>query len=631
MKHKLTDYDFPNELKNMSLEEMELLSYEIRDFLITNISKTGGHLASNLGVVELSLALHSYFDTPKDKIIWDVGHQSYVHKILTGRTKDFQNLRKLGGISGFPKRNESPHDVFDSGHSSNSISAAMGFAKARDLKGEDYQVISVIGDGALTGGPAFEGLNNLGVSRTKVIVVLNDNGMSIRPNTGAVSSHLNKLRVSKNYNRFKHGFGREVRDLPVMGKHIYNGVVKMRDILKYAIVDGIIFEELGFRYFGPIDGHDIKEIKEYLAMAKACEDPALIHVITQKGKGYRNAEMSPHSFHGIGPFDTISGNKIGGKSVPDNSRVFGEKLTEMAEHDERIAAVHAAMIDGTGLEVFGRTHPERIFDAGIAEAHAVTFAAGLALNGYRPFVAVYSTFLQRAYDQILMDVCLQNLPVVFAVDRAGIVGEDGETHHGNFDMSYFLSMPNLTVLAPADGNELKHMMDYAMTLDGPCAIRYPKGSSANICAGTTSFFPGSRVIREGKDLSLWGVGSMAAHCMEAAEILSSWGIDAKVVDPRFVKPIDEEALKKDLKRFPVLVTAEDNAVIGGMGEKIASFAQKNGYEGKVITLGWPDRFIEHGSKTDLYKKYGLDPGSIAQKVRDGCRGKENYDFEGKAI
>lgn len=614
MKKDITEYNFPIDLKKMSEEELDLLAYEIRDFLISNISKTGGHLASNLGVVELSIALHKFFDAPKDKIIWDVGHQSYVHKILTGRAEGFKDLRKLNGMSGFPKRSESSCDAYDSGHSSTSVSAAMGFVKARDLKKEDYRVVSVIGDGALTGGPAFEGLNNLGVSKSKAVIILNDNGMSIRQNTGGISFHLSKLRVSKKYYNFKHSLGKNVSEIPVVGRGIYNGVAKMRDIVKYAVIDGVLFEELGFKYFGPIDGHNIGSILEHLALAEAAEGPVVIHVITQKGKGYRNAELKPHKFHGTGPFDPTSGAKESPDNVPTYAQVFGNKMLDIAKKDESVVAISAAMVDGTGLEDFALQYPDRIFDVGIAEAHAVTFAASMAISGFRPVVAIYSTFLQRAYDQIMMDVCLQNLPVIFAIDRAGNVGADGETHHGLFDLSFLTSMPNMTVLAPKDGSELEDMLDYALTLNTPCVIRYPRGANGNLDIDSPPMTVGAEVISEGKDGVIWAAGSMIKNSMSAIDILKERGYDLGLVNPRFIKPIDEKALRESLKKHDFVFTIEDNVVTGGFGTEVMSYATSESYTGKIVNFGWPDKFIEHGSAGDLYQKYGLDDMGIADAI-----------------
>lgn len=611
LKNKITDYNFPEDLKEMSEKELELLSYEIRDYLIENISKTGGHLASNLGVVELTLALHKVFDSPTDKIIWDVGHQSYIHKMLTGRAADMCTIRAFNGISGFPKRDESVHDCFETGHSSTSISAATGFALARDLNHEDHEVVAVIGDGALTGGLAYEGLNNAGDSKSKMIVILNDNEMSINKNTGGIARHLSKLRVSNSYLDFKKQVKKTLKGIPGVGEGIYSGVEHLRDSIKYAVVQGAVFEEFGFKYLGPIDGHKISDIIETLNLAKSMEGPVLVHVLTTKGKGYRNAETSPNKFHGVGPFDPTTGTQLGALEDMSFSQVFGKKLTQLAGQNEKIVAVCAAMSEGTGLDKFRQKYPNRLFDVGIAEAHAVTFAAGLAQSGLRPVVAIYSTFLQRAYDQILMDVCLQNLPVIFAIDRAGNVGQDGETHHGIFDLSYLAHMPNLTILAPKDGQELAEMLDYAITLPGPCAIRYPRGSASNVVIGNAI----------GKDVEIWAVGNMVSIGSKACSILKESNIDAGIVNVSQIKPLQKEAILEAASRIKHIVTLEDNSIIGGFGHQLTAFFMENGItDVKVTTIGWPDKFVEHGSIQQLFERYGLDAKGVAERVRKAIEG-----------
>ena len=457
----------PANLKEMTNEELEELCSELREIIISTVSTNGGHLASNLGIVELTVALHKVFDAPKDKIVWDVGHQAYVHKLLTGRGSEFISLRQKDGISGFPKRSESVYDTYDSDHSSNSVSAALGMAVARDLDHKDYAVAAVIGDGAMTGGMAFEAINNAGVMDTPLVIILNDNAMSISKNHGGMSQHLARLRASESYKGFKRGLKKGLGKIPVIGTGLYKGLSAIRDFVKYMVVPGVLFEEMGFKYLGPVDGHNLKDLTEVFESAKNMKCPVIVHCITQKGKGYKLSENNPDRYHGIGPFDTSTGIPFSKKEEKTYSEVFGSKLAAMASIDESIVAVSAAMVDGTGLSTFARAFPDRIFDVGIAEEHAVSFAAGMALNGKRPVVAIYSTFLQRAYDQILIDVCMQNLPVVFCVDRAGIVGEDGETHHGIFDLSYMMHMPNMTVLAPSDSFEMRSMMDYALSLDGP--------------------------------------------------------------------------------------------------------------------------------------------------------------------
>ncbi|MDD4563873.1 MAG: 1-deoxy-D-xylulose-5-phosphate synthase [Eubacteriales bacterium] len=624
MKKSIKDYQLPQDLKSMDERDLELLSYEIRDFLIEKVSKNGGHLASNLGVVELTIALHRVFDSPKDKIIWDVGHQSYVHKILTGRASCFDGLRCLNGISGFPKREESVHDMFDTGHSSNSISAAMGYAAARDLSGEDYAVISIIGDGALTGGMAYEALNNAGSMESKMIVVLNDNEMSIARNTGGISQHLSKLRSSQTYLDFKKQLKKTLKGIPAVGEGLYIGIEHIRDSVKYAIVPGAIFEQLGFKYFGPVDGHSMKDMIEVLTYSKYIEGPVLIHAITKKGKGYRNAENNPDKFHGIGAFNPTTGNLLAEEKKLSYSKVFGNKLVELAKDNPKIVAVSAAMIEATGLETFAGKYPYRTFDAGIAEAHAVTFAAGLAASGYRPVVAIYSTFLQRAYDQILIDVCMQNLPVVFAVDRAGNVGADGETHHGVFDLSYLSHMPNMTVMAPKDGKELADMMEYALALNTPCAIRYPRGEIVDsISESWDSAIDGtSERIFEGNDVEIFAVGKMVSICMETCKKLKDKGVDAGLLNVRFVKPCDKEPIISAATRVKYLVTVEDNVLEGGFSSIVNGLIAKSGISDvKVLNIGWPDKFIEQGTTPELFEKYGLDSEHIAERVCDFLEGK----------
>jgi len=616
MSKKLTEYNFPEDLKEMDMDQLSLLSYEIRDFLINSISKTGGHLASNLGVVELSIALHRSFDSPRDKIIWDVGHQSYVHKILTGRAAGFETLRQDGGMSGFPKSSESPHDTFNTGHSSDSISLATGLAKARDMNGEDYRIVAVIGDGAMTGGLAYEGLNNLGDSGSDALVILNDNGMSISKSTGGLSKHLNKLRVSKRYYSLKKTMKSASKKIPGIGDSIYTGMEKVRDSLKYVLVDGVIFEELGFTYIGPIDGHNIPELLENLKIAKSASGPVLLHIITEKGKGYKNAELHPSHFHGTGPFDPTTGKPSDPSNIPTYSDVFGRKMIEMAENDSRIVAVSAAMINGTGLEPFARVFPERTFDVGIAEGHGVTFAAGLAAGGARPVVAIYSTFLQRAYDNILIDVCLHDLPVVFAVDRAGNVGADGETHHGIFDLSYLSHMPNMTVLAPRDGRELEDMLEYAFSLGRPCAVRYPRGTDGDLEMERTPISEGAQTFSRGTDAEIWAVGNMTETALKVCESLGEKGIDAGVTNVRIVKPLDEKKLLASAAGTKHIITLEDNSVSGGFGERASAFLLEAGMNTKVMLAGWPEKFIEHGSRAHLLEKYGLDPDSLTERICD---------------
>jgi 1-deoxy-D-xylulose-5-phosphate synthase len=624
----------------MSLDELDLLSYSIRDFLITNISLTGGHLAPNLGVVELTIALHTVFDFPRDSVVWDVGHQAYVHKILTGRAADFPTLRQYGGLSGFPRPSENRCDVYSGGHSSTSISLAMGLAEARNLKNEEGNVIAVIGDGAMTGGPAFEGLNNAGMKRTRMIVVLNDNNMSISRNVGSLSLHLNILRASTAYLEMKKAIKNRLAASHGLGEKLLHGMEHVRDSIRYAMVTESIFEDMGFSYFGPIDGHNISELREILSGVTAIDGPVLVHVVTEKGKGYRNAEKYPERFHGVGPFDSITGLPTTASEQPTWSETCGNELTRLAGEDDRIVAITAAMTSGAGLSRFAEAFPKRFFDAGIAESHAVTFAAGLAINGLRPFVAVYSTFLQRAYDQIIEDVALHKLPVVFLVDRAGNVGEDGETHHGVFDLSYLSHIPDLCLLAPSDAVTLRAMLAYALAHDtGPVAIRYPKGTvRADLGAAASSAAPtdedvrrmygllkrsGRRVLREGADVTVFSVGCMTETALEAARLLAPKGIETRVVDVLFVKPFNEELAAGAALRGAPVVTIEDNVLTGGFGETLNSaLLKKNGVPGappRVLNIGWPDEFVPHGSREVLMKEYGLDARSVAARIRNFLR------------
>ena len=612
MKKNLLDYNFPQDLKGMSIEEMELLSYSIREFLIDKVSINGGHLASNLGVVELTLALHKYFNSPKDKIIWDVGHQAYVHKILTGRAGEFDTLRKLDGLSGFPKAKESEHDIYDTGHSSVSISAAAGLAAARDLKGEEGEVIAVIGDGSFTGGMAYEALNNIGDSHSKVIVILNDNGMSISPNTGSMSKYLGNIRTSKGYLRAKNFVKYKIGRLPSVGETVANGLAVFKNDLKYTLMgNGILFEELGFTYFGPVDGHDLHELADAILKAKSLDEPVLIHVITKKGKGYINAENNPGKFHGIAPFDKQTGALLAKSDKKSFSSHFGDFMVEEGERDSRVVAITAAMCDATGLSKFEEKFPERLFDVGIAEEHAVSFAAGLAKGGMKPVVAIYSSFLQRSYDQIIQDVCMQNLPVVFALDRAGCVGADGETHHGIYDLSYLSSMPNMEVLTPKDANQLQSMLRYALNENRPIAIRYPRGNSDYDKEITSTYDSKNiRFAKQGK-IDIWAAGKMFNCGLKVKEILATRGIDAGLVDVTKVKPLDLSVL--DENNMPeTIITIEDNTVIGGFGHQLA--AELSDKPVKVINFAWPDEFIPQGSVDQLLDRYGLTPEKIAERI-----------------
>jgi 1-deoxy-D-xylulose-5-phosphate synthase len=639
----ITKYVFPDDLRSMTDDELELLAVEIRDFLITNISETGGHLAPNLGVVELSIALHATFDFPRDSVVWDVGHQAYVHKILTGRASEFPGLRRRGGISGFPRPSESPYDIYAGGHSSTSISYAMGLAEARDLRGEDGYVVAVIGDGSMTGGPAFEGLNNAGTKRTRMIVVLNDNNMSIAHNIGSLSRHLNMLRSSTAYLEMKKSIKRRLAATDGFGDRILHGIERMRDSLRYALTTESIFEDMGFSYFGPIDGHNIEELRDILSGVKAIDGPVLVHAITKKGKGYKNAEAHPERFHGVGPFDSVTGLPAVVSDDLKWSTECGEELKRLASHDERVVAVTAAMAGGTGLSDYAATFPKRFYDTGIAEMHAVTFASGLAMKGLRPFVAVYSTFLQRAYDQLIEDAALHRLPVTFLIDRAGSVGEDGETHHGVFDLSYLGHIPGMRVLAPSDATTLRGMMEYARRNDaGPIAIRYPKGAvredlsaaiaveappapptvaerNARTAAVADDLKHGrARLLREGGDVTMLCVGCMSEIALAAADLLAQRGIAACVVDALFVKPVDEAAVNEAISRGVPIVTIEDNVIAGGYGETVnALIVRKNEplkYMPRVLNIGWPDTFVTHGSRSALMAEHGLDAAGIAARV-----------------
>ncbi len=618
MKKNILDYNFPLDLKTMTDEELELLSYSIREFLIDKVSKTGGHLASNLGVVELTIALHKVFNSPVDKIIWDVGHQSYVHKILTGRGSQFDGLRKFGGLSGFPKSNESPHDAYDTGHSSTSVSAAAGMACAREINGDDYEVIAVIGDGSLTGGMAYEALNNIGASKSKVIVILNDNGMSISKNIGGISTHLGTLRTSKGYLSAKKFIKNTIGSSGSVGSAIAGGLAGFKNDIKYSIIEkgGVLFEELGFTYFGPVDGHNIPDLVNVLNRAKSLDEPVLIHVITQKGKGYKNAEKAPGKFHGIGPFNPETGEIIKKSIGPTYSEIMGNHLVKLAEKDARIVAITAAMGEATGLGPFEKKFPERFFDVGIAEQHAVSFAAGLAKCGIKPVCAIYSSFLQRAYDQIMEDVCMQKLPVVFAIDRAGVVGADGETHHGIYDLSYLMTMPGMTVLTPHDGPGLELALDYAINLETPSAVRYPRGEADefNNIDNKKTMSTNNRTVKNqrilsGKDVDIWACGKMYDFGLRTAEILRKKGIDAGLVDVEIVKPLDVSALDASCS---LIVTLEDNDVYGGFGTHMAGILGSGDTD--ILSFGWPDKFIEQGSFEELADKYGLMPAQIAERI-----------------
>ena len=614
------DKDYENiieNIKTMSENELDLLAYELRAFLIDKVSKTGGHLASNLGVVELTIALHKVFDSPKDKLIWDVGHQSYVHKIITGRKNGFDSLRQFGGMSGFPKKDESEHDILDAGHSSNSISFGLGLAEARDINKENHDVITIIGDGALTGGMAYEALNNAGHSKTSSIVILNDNEMSISENTGGITSHLGKLRTAKSYLEFKKNIRKGLTKIPGVGKNIYSGFERIKDAIKYTLLSGVIFEELGFTYLGPIDGHNIHELVYVMNRAKQINGPVFIHVITKKGKGLKCAEVAPGKFHGIGPFNPSTGNPLTPSTTDTYSDVFGNKLVDLAKADEKIVAVTAAMCDGTGLNEFADKYPDRFFDVGIAEQHAVTFAAGLAASGLKPFIPIYSTFVQRAYDQIIMDIALQKLPVTLCLDRGGIVGADGETHHGVYDLSFLMHVPNINILAPKDKIEFEAMLEYTTQLNEPTAIRYPRGSAPNLSKISNNYdiTDGVETLVEGTDICIIGTGRMVDVAYKVSEKLKEKNINCKVINLRVIKPLDEKSLCGKIEKINIVITLEDNALNGGIGSIISQLLHKKGLTNiNLYNIGWPNQFIEHGSIADLDKKYGLDVDSITNKA-----------------
>ncbi len=611
----LEQINSPYDLKKIDKKDFPLLCEEIRQFLIEKVSKTGGHLASNLGIVELTVALHYVFNSPVDKIIWDVGHQCYVHKMLTGRKDQFDTLRKFNGLSGYTKRTESVHDIFGAGHSSTSISAALGIAKARDLKGEKYSVVAVIGDGALTGGMAFEALNNAGRSKTDLIVVLNHNEMSISENVGSLSLYLSKLRTDPTYNKLKQEVDNLLNIVPPIGKSLHKYIERIKDSVKQLVVPGMFFEEMGFTYLGPIDGHDVGSLIEVLERAKKIKGPILVHVITKKGKGYKFAEKFPDKFHSAAPFDIQTG-KFVNEGQATYSDVFGKTLTEMALQDDKIVAITAAMPEGTGLIHFAKLIPERFFDVGIAEQHATTFAAGMAVQGYKPYFAVYSTFLQRAYDQLIHDVCIQKLPVVFAIDRAGIVGEDGETHQGVFDLSYLRPIPNIAIMSPKDANELVEMVKLSRNLEFPVAIRYPRGKAGefDITRECSIEFGKAELVTEGKEIAIFALGRMVGKVLEAKEILKVSDLQPFIVNLRFVKPLDEELILDISNKVKFIVTVEDNVIAGGVGSAILELLNSNGIYKPVLCLGFPDKFIEHGDVENLFKKYNLDAESIANTI-----------------
>lgn len=614
MLYDLEKEDLISIIKNSDYGDLEALAQEMRDFLVEKVSKTGGHLASNLGIVETTIALHKVYDTAVDRVIFDVGHQSYVHKIITGRAGAFDTLRKYKGLSGFPKSRESVHDAYDTGHSSTSISAAMGYATARDLRNEDYQVVAVIGDGAMTGGLVYEALNNIGASGTNIKIILNDNGMSIAKNVGAMSRHLNNLRTSKNYTRMKENIREALDNIPVVGQRVSDTISHTKNKIKYSLLDeqGVLFEDLGIKYIGPVDGYDLSALVEAYTAANQYDGPTLVHVITKKGKGYYWSEKYPRKFHGIAPFDADNGNILSSPTGPSYSKVFGDKLVELARADDSIVAISAAMGTATGLGPFYKEFEPRFFDVGIAEAHAVVFAAGMAKAGMTPVVAIYSSFLQRAFDQLIEDICLQNLHVVFAVDRAGLVGADGETHHGMFDLSYLNLIPNMKILCPADGYQLEEMLEYAVhQYDGPIAIRYPRGSSQGNHLRLKPFTGENTVLSIGKDVTILTVGAMLDTGIEAARLLREHGFDAGVTAINVVKPMDAAAANPETK---LVVTLEDNTIIGGFSDEFDRVNREKSFG--ILNFALPDQFIEQGSIPELRVECAMTPEDVVKGVED---------------
>jgi 1-deoxy-D-xylulose-5-phosphate synthase len=609
----------PADLRKLLITELPKVAAEIRREIVETVSKTGGHLASSLGAVELAIAVHYVFNTPKDIVLWDVGHQAYTHKILTGRLRSFPTLRQLGGLSGFPNKNESAeYDPFTTGHSSTSISSALGLAQARDMKGERHKIAAVIGDASLAGGMAFEALNNAGHMNKDLIIILNDNELSISRSVGALSRYLNRIITNPAYNKIRKDVEKVLKRIPRFGFRAYRAARRLEEGLKNLLIPGMLFEEMGFRYFGPIDGHNIAQLVSVFRNIMTLNEPILIHAITKKGKGYKFAEERPDDFHGTAPFDAATGSRPKGTEAPAGTftDAFGEKMCLLAAEDDRIIAVTAAMLDGTGLKEFAKRFPRRFFDVGIAEEHAVAFSAGLARGGFKPVVAVYSTFLQRGYDQIIHDVCLQNLPVVFCLDRAGLVGEDGATHHGLFDMAYLRHIPGIVLMAPKDGEELKDMLEFAVKSNITAAIRYPKSAAVNVPSPKDPVRLGkAQILKEGKDIAIISVGGMADLALKTAELLSGKRIGAMVVNARFIKPIDMELLEdicRDVKR---IVTVEEGVLEGGFGSAVLEFIERENIKGvKVRRIGLPDRFIEHGKREELFLKYNLTPETLCDVI-----------------
>ena len=608
----------PNDIHKIALADFPQLAEEIRQFLIESVSRTGGHLASNLGVVELTMALHNVLEFPEDKIVWDVGHQAYTHKILTGRKEGFKNLRKEGGMSGFPKRCESDCDAFDAGHSSNSISAGLGYVRARDLQGQKYRVVSVIGDGALTGGMAYEALNNAAELKTNFIIVLNDNNMSISKNVGGISSYLSALRTAEVYTGMKINVTKTLKKIPKVGTAVVDTMRRTKSSIKQLIIPGMLFENMGLTYLGPVDGHDMRQMMKLFNEAKRVEGPVIVHVLTQKGRGYEPASLHPDQFHGTGPFDIRTGRQLAAKKGPSWTDVFSDVMVRLGKDNPKLVGITAAMKAGTGLVAFEKAFPERLFDVGIAEEHAVSFAAGLALGGMIPVVAIYSSFLQRAVDQMLHDVCMQNLHVIFAIDRAGLVGADGETHQGCFDLSYLTMMPNMTVMAPKNSRELEKMMEFAVHAAGPCAIRYPRGTAYQ---GLEEFespvrYGKSEILYRGKDTAILSVGSMTEVCEQVYKERKNRGEEPTFVNARFVKPMDTELLDELAKDHKLFVTVEENVKNGGFGEHVAAYMEACHPEVRVLPLAIWNRFVQHGEIASLRAKIGLSAPEILNAIEE---------------
>lgn len=623
----LQTIESPDDLKKLKISELKILAQEIRQELIEVVSKNGGHLAPNLGVVELTIALHSIFSTPKDKIVWDVGHQAYVHKLLTGRFDRFPTIRTYGGLSGFPKRSESEHDAFGVGHSTTSISAATGLAKVRDLRGEHHNVIAVIGDGAMTGGMAFEALETAGHSNSNLIIILNDNEMSIDPNVGSMAEYLSRVRSNPSYNKSKEEVEELLKKIPAIGSSMFKAADRLKDSLKYLLVPGIVFEEFGFKYYGPVNGHDLSALLTVLDNVKDVNRPVIIHVVTQKGKGYLPAEKNPDLFHGIGKFDPQTGKPLKKAKAPSYTAVFGKTLTDLGEEDDRIVGITAAMGIGTGINKFQEKFPERTIDVGIAEQHAVTMASAMALEGYKPVVAIYSTFLQRAYDQIVHDVALQNAPVVFCLDRAGIVGDDGPTHHGVFDISYLRHIPNMVTMAPKDENELRLMLYTALNHNGPITIRYPRGEGLGVPIDEPLHkipIGKSEMLRKGTGIALIALGSMVSVAEEVAKVLEEeLDITVSVLNARFVKPLDKDTIITFAMVHKLVVTMEEHILSGGFGSAVLEMLNDNGVDtSNLMRIGIGDEFVPHGDTKLLKEKAGLDAPHIIEKIKQAWEEKQ---------